>query len=661
MRQNNRKYSLSFRFKVKYHPEEKPQRDAEQQAAVNKRLEVFNKLLDSGLIDSTSVDVENSDKITRILNSAVIYLEGGTDFDLQVLDLKEEDETKKDKVEMSLFAVDADKPAANSKPAHEGGETKSDETHEDPEKATEMTDLTAESDDATAVTQAQNNGEEEKMTEEIANPAESSSEVSQAPAEATGDDANTGKNNEEGESATSNGENETKNPPEPEGPPVPRPLHRTASIFLRNLPPNVSRAEVLEVCRKFNGFLRLSIADPQSDRKFYRRGWATFSKDVQIKDICWQFNKHKFGGIECGAIINRELSRRIRSVNGIASQRAVVRADIRHAAKIVYNLDRSRGLWLPTADDTQNAQEEERPQFSDSRNPLLHNITDYLIEEADAEEEELLGSESESANETGQGIERDEQLIKVLDRMLLYLRIVHSLDYYNHTDYPQEDEMPNRIGIMHARGSPPSSKVTLKEINEYIKNFEEKIRPFLETAVSVSQEEANLLGFITEEEAVKQFIKDNTKNPKQEKYECAIERKKFRGPEFVEKHIYNKHQNLIEDTKKEAIFFNNYIMDPKRPALPEHPSNRPQQANSRDPMSMSPQVAPAWPGNASAMPYPPPYYAYGPPRGPPGFVPMPWPGARGAYPPIPPAGYGMAMPPSRVLKSYRDLDAPNDW
>lgn len=47
----------------------------------------------------------------------------------------------------------------------------------------------------------------------------------------------------------------------------------------------------------------------------------------------------------------------------------------------------------------------------------------------------------------------------MLDRLLMYLRVVHSVDYYNHCEYPNEDEMPNRCGIMHARGSSPTSKV----------------------------------------------------------------------------------------------------------------------------------------------------------------------------------------------------------
>lgn len=52
-----------------------------------------------------------------------------------------------------------------------------------------------------------------------------------------------------------------------------------------------------------------------------------------------------------------------------------------------------------------------------SKNPVLKNITDYLIEEASAEEEELLGmSGDQEEGQLGDGdssIERDPILIKV--------------------------------------------------------------------------------------------------------------------------------------------------------------------------------------------------------------------------------------------------------
>lgn len=88
---------------------------------------------------------------------------------------------------------------------------------------------------------------------------------------------------------------------------------------------------------------------------------------------------------------------------------------------------------------------------------MLHKITEHLIEEASTEEEELLGLEASS--ESASQDQPDPELVRVLDRLVLYLRIVHSVDYYNHCEYPYEDEMPNRCGIMHARAGPPANKV----------------------------------------------------------------------------------------------------------------------------------------------------------------------------------------------------------
>lgn len=37
----------------------------------------------------------------------------------------------------------------------------------------------------------------------------------------------------------------------------------------------------------------------------------------------------------------------------------------------------------------------------------------------------------------------------------------------------------------------------------------------------------------------------------------------------MRKHILNKHGDKIEEVKKEVVFFNNFLMDAKRPAIPE--------------------------------------------------------------------------------------------
>lgn len=127
--------------------------------------------------------------------------------------------------------------------------------------------------------------------------------------------------------------------------PEPRALHRTSSIFLRNLAPSVTKGEIEAICKKFDGYLRVAIADPLAERRWYRRGWVTFRRDVNIKEICWSLNNTRLKDCEMGAIVNRDLSRRIRPVNGITAHKSIIRSDIKLCAKIVMNLDEKFNLW----------------------------------------------------------------------------------------------------------------------------------------------------------------------------------------------------------------------------------------------------------------------------------------------------------------------------
>lgn len=97
-----------------------------------------------------------------------------------------------------------------------------------------------------------------------------------------------------------------------------------------------------------------------------------------------------------------------------------------------------------------------------SANPLLQNLEDLIVEEASGYEDELLGRNVASDADKyvrflfidlfidflpifQVTFERDERLAKTLDALLVYLRVVHSVDFYSHTDYPSEDDMPNRF------------------------------------------------------------------------------------------------------------------------------------------------------------------------------------------------------------------------
>lgn len=56
---------------------------------------------------------------------------------------------------------------------------------------------------------------------------------------------------------------------------------------------------------------------------------------------------------------------------------------------------------------------------------------------------------------------------QVLDRLIWYLRLVHSVDYYNGTVFPDEDHMPHRCGIITARLPTPTA-VSLEDSEQNI-------------------------------------------------------------------------------------------------------------------------------------------------------------------------------------------------
>ncbi|KAH8413772.1 hypothetical protein KR222_007983 [Zaprionus bogoriensis] len=439
--------------------------------------------------------------------------------------------------------------------------------------------------------------------------------------------------------------------------PHPRALHRTSSIFLRNLAPSITKAEIEAICTRFSGYLRVAIADPLVERRWYRRGWITFTRDVNIKEICWSLNNQRLRDCEMGAIVNRDLSRRVRPANGITAHKQIVRADIKLCAKIAMNLDERFKLWNESNNVAEEMHVNGQPADGgdaptngsssttygfNSKNPVLQNITDYLIEEASAEEEELLGLSGDNKDGEGEPIERDEALLSVLDRLVLYLRIVHSVDYYNHCEYPYEDEMPNRCGIIHARGPPPM-RVTSNDVQEYIKAYEGKLQQFLAKTVQLSDDEIKELGAKNAETEVEKFVQANTQELAKDKWLCPLSGKKFKGPEFIRKHIFNKHEEKVDEVRKEVQYFNNYLRDPKRPQLPEHPgsSKRTDSESGRGAGGYRPPVYPPF----SGMPY--------------GFAPPMMGGAGGrSVRNFQPVRREMPLEHQRRIIGYHDLDAP---
>ena len=141
--------------------------------------------------------------------------------------------------------------------------------------------------------------------------------------------------------------------------------------------------------------------------------------------------------------------------------------------------------------------------------------------------------------------------------------------------------MPNRCGIMFVRPALPANAATVslklsgEDVANYLKQFEAKMKPYVEYKERLDVESVKRLGGKEARDEIDKFIKVNTQELAPDRWLCPLSGKRFKGPEFIRKHLFYKHMDKIVEVKKECEYFNNYVADPKRPKLPEHPSNRP--------------------------------------------------------------------------------------
>uniref|UniRef100_A0A8C8C8K1 Serrate RNA effector molecule homolog n=1 Tax=Oncorhynchus tshawytscha TaxID=74940 RepID=A0A8C8C8K1_ONCTS len=585
-------------FRSKYHPDEAGRRKAESHNALQNRLNVYMFLMENSWFDTVSLDIEKAQAIMKVLDAAVIKMEGGTDYDLRILELPSEEEEERGRADRAAAGGPGTEPPKKEEPKDMDNDSK---PPADKEKSLVMPSL-----HPTNCVADRKKIKDEKPKERER-------------------------------------EKEEKKPKEDQ-PPRPRPLHRTCSLFMRSIAPTISKAEIIALCRRYPGFMRVCLSDPQPERRFFRRCWVTFDRSVNIKETCWNLQNIRLRDCELAPGVNRDLARRVRNINGITQHKQVLRNDIKLSAKLIHSLDHRGRLWSHKS----------RGEAVAAQNPILKNITDYLIEEVSAEEEELLGSvggaDAEEGTKEGYPaeitVERDDKLVKVRSELC------------------GEDEMPNRCGMIHVRGPIPPNRIAHGEVLEWQKTFEERLSPLFSVKEKLSEEEAGKMGRKDPEQEMEKFVLANTQELGKDKWLCPLSGKKFKGPEFVRKHILNKHGDKIEEVKREVVFFNNFLMDAKRPSLPE--------MKPPPPLGPGQVLSPGMPfppqglmGFGPGQPRP-PVMGYG--GGPP-YPPNQYGGGRGNYDnfrgqaggyPGKPRNNRMSRGDPRNIIEYRDLDAPDD-
>jgi hypothetical protein len=350
--------------------------------------------------------------------------------------------------------------------------------------------------------------------------------------------------------------------------------------------------------------------------------------------------------------VNRDFDDRIKQISALANHSKIVRNDLKLIIRIVNNMDKRWNLW---AHQNQNESNQNDKEVELKHNPLLKEAEEYLqsltSEECESaehqqsenkvdhkeEQEEIskdngeemrkendekieekegeIIQESNEEDKTDDKVNKEKQSVAktisfyqdlkaeyLLDKLILYLRIVHSIDFYSASEYQQEDNMPNRCGVLHVRTSSgdksPNNLVNIlngpnvskafdadylsqEQLDEWIRLFEVHVKSFVEYVDQIDLDLAKKLGLKEASIEIEKFIAANCKQIEKNVWLCPLSGKKFKGADYVRKHIESKFTDKLDEVRGEVDYFNRFILDPKRPFLPEFPPNNSNRNNQQ--------------------------------------------------------------------------------
>ncbi|KZT72714.1 hypothetical protein DAEQUDRAFT_722875 [Daedalea quercina L-15889] len=431
-------------------------------------------------------------------------------------------------------------------------------------------------------------------------------------------------------------------------------------VMIRTIPPDIGRVKLEEACGKIPGFVYLALGDPLQKRNYYRAGWLKFRDDADMPTVMAELTEKKIEGFKLHVAHNtRPFTGRIRYAPEVASKPDRIAKDLANAKTLAAILEEEyetlRKLKIQpkkenggdangaSADvamaDTAGASDED-PEPKERGSEAVERRIEKVM--ADLRDQGLV----EQADEKEKTLEQKKAMV-ALDMYLAYLRAAFHTCYYCAVVSDHVEELQRKC-VKHVRK--PMSKALLEEVkaaeaaqaqkvedekikvegeekpkdttnkdkseNRDWKRNDERWLEWLDSKVALlinrnGVDPRDYGGKSYEEElskAAEPFIKQEDEG----KFRCKTCQKLFKATSFVEKHIANKHPELVKHLE-EIPYFNNFALDPHRIQPFAHPP--PPVGNSQAPPPQAYGLqGPAYPVPADygRAPYPPPF-GYPPP------------------------------------------------
>jgi hypothetical protein len=364
------------------------------------------------------------------------------------------------------------------------------------------------------------------------------------------------------------------------------------TVFVKALPSSTTRAALDELFRSVDGLERLALSEPSLDR-MQRRAWATFSTLAGAQRAADQFANHALQ-LPNGATVRLSVQLltphrvRVRVVPPALSLPERIERDVAAARRLVEKLDGEKGLWpapasadgadveLAGGGDDDASVGSKRALVAPKRLPLERHP---LFSDAAAFDARPL----------------EEQL----DLLVSYLRRVHFFCFYTATEFDSDVDLERARGPIHLRfgskraqdivqqqaaaaalaaadatgaaaaGEAAAAVPTLPGVPEadvkWMKSLDERLDARL--AASDLPDAMTAATLLTQQLA--ELVDNNSEQLDDTgKHQCKVcPNKVFKEKLFVEKHIFNKHQDMVDQVRLAALIEQsrlNYLADPFR-------------------------------------------------------------------------------------------------
>ncbi|KAJ3333163.1 hypothetical protein HDU76_010917 [Blyttiomyces sp. JEL0837] len=361
---------------------------------------------------------------------------------------------------------------------------------------------------------------------------------------------------------------------------IPPPPLLNHSLFIKAIPPTLKREQLIELCKDFDGFDRVLLSDPRSDKQFCRLGWVIFRAGTDVQAAMTALNGKKVAVKENEEYVlslapNLAQQYRTRALPAEYNTPERLEIDLGNVRRLARALDMEAGL---------NEVDGAGHEVLDARlNDFIFNAPEYqdgvkeeenlkAIEEAN-EAKDLTGVDNVDEARNKEAAVTLKKTTKRLDLYIEYLRRVHWYDYYSGVEADGPEDFGRRTWVHLRRPIPEEGLEPEEKVSKYYKSDFQRLSERLDSRVTIRTlilsdswggEELERLGGKNPESEVEKGLSKFVAKIDAEKYRCTDCNKLFRGEEFVKKHIKSKHPGVLDQLKVEAEFYNNYVKDPNR-------------------------------------------------------------------------------------------------